>query len=66
MLVPIYKSTQCHISEDLHFVGHFTTVPEPHEALYLLATEECYWALFYMTLYMLSAQFAECIDTDCK
>jgi hypothetical protein len=37
---------------------------KPQEALNLLVTEECYWALFYMPLYTSFTQFAECTSTE--
>jgi hypothetical protein len=38
--------------------------PKPQEALNLLVIEESYWALFYMPLYTLFTQFAECTSTQ--
>jgi hypothetical protein len=37
--------------------------------LNLLVTEECYWELFYMPLYIcihVFTQVSECTSTDCK
>jgi hypothetical protein len=57
-----FKMQECCVSTSAHLI----CVQKPQEALNPLVTEEHYWALFYMPVYTLFTQFAECTSTDYK